>query len=140
LAAGQLTRTSGSASEPITNSRSRLKRKLTWPPTTGRPAWRCTKPIVRRSPSRSLATSAKSPRLAPGASSARLAPSTRHAAAAAIVGSATLPATSRPRPQIRDGTPVARSQVASVMPGRPAIRPAHATARAGGTAWYATST
>ena len=43
--------TYGSASLPITNTRSALKRKLTCPPWTGKPPAYCLKPIERISPS-----------------------------------------------------------------------------------------
>jgi hypothetical protein len=118
--AGSGAETFGRASEPITTRRSRLKRKLTWPPTTARPRQRCAKPTLRMVPSpwTTLATSSKSSTEAPGASSARCWARSARAARSAASGDATAPGTSMPLPHTRDGTPVSVFHSERQVPAR----------------------
>ena len=106
----------GSASEPITNIRSCLNRKLIWPPTTIRPPYFWTNPTERRSPSSWFDTSSKSVGEAPGANRPRCSASWARAKLAAMSGEAVAPGAGMPEPQIRLGTPVARSNAPSQRP------------------------
>ena len=117
--------TVGIAVELITNRRSFLNRKPTLAPSTGAPSWCCANATVRigrlpwRPPCTVLVMSFQSVSWVPGAISASCSASRPHAAVAARSADPLAPGDAMPSPQMRSGTPVAASQVASHAPWLP---------------------